>query len=206
MNTSSGPLLFINYLVILFLKMAINNRSINLLSASIEPQGRWDRIYAWTANTAKYIIILTEVIVLVAIGIRFFLDSQINDLDKSIAAQKTILDGRQKEDSEVRALSKTLDNLSILERDEKLISVFYQKILDLIPSNVTITSINVDMITGVSITGEVQGYQRLLEIENNIRDADFIYDESFSTTQQPGNVIQFTADFKIRNVHDGNTR
>ena len=48
--------------------MAAPKSSINLLTAEIRPQGQWDRIYAWTANTAKYIIIFTEMIVIAAIG------------------------------------------------------------------------------------------------------------------------------------------
>ena len=67
--------------------MTAQKSSINLLTAEIRPQGQWDRIYSWTANTAKYIIIVTEMVVLGAIGFRFVIDGKIAAMDTQIEMQ-----------------------------------------------------------------------------------------------------------------------
>ncbi|GEM_PF-4537230 len=176
--------------------MATQHGSINLLTASIEPQGRWDRIYSWTKNTAKYIVIATELVVLLAIGVRFLLDGQIRDLDKEIVSQKAILDGRRDEDIEVRRFSLALDSITRLERTDYTLTEYYKKILDLIPTSVSIKTLNVE-ITQVTIAGTVSSYDQLLVLENNVRNAEFIINETFTTNQQPSS-ISFTANFKIK--------
>lgn len=183
--------------------MALNKGSINLLTASIQPQGRWDRIYQWTVNTAKYIIIVTELVVLFAIGVRFTLDGRINDLDKEIEAQKSILDSRKEEDFAVRQFAQTIENIAKLERTDFTLTTYYKQVIDLIPESVNITTMTVD-IGLVSISGKVDSYEKLLLFENNIRNAEFIADETFSTNQQSESNIAFTTTFKIVFKDNGN--
>lgn len=184
--------------------MATNFGSINLLTASIQPQGRWDRIYSWTVNTAKYIIIAVEIVVLIAIGVRFYLDGQINDLDREITSQKELLQSRQQDDSKVRFLAQSLDSIASMESNEYSLAIYYKKILDLIPSSVEVTTISIDALNGVSITGRINGYDKLLLLENNVANADFITDgsENFTTNQQSAGSILFTLDFKLKITDD----
>ncbi|WKZ30507.1 MAG: hypothetical protein QY314_01900 [Candidatus Dojkabacteria bacterium] len=185
--------------------MALNKGSINLLTASIQPQGRWDRIYQWTVNTAKYIIIVTELIVLFAIGVRFTLDGRINDLDKEIEAQKSILDSRKEEDFAVRQLAQTIENIARMEKTDYTLTTYYKQIIDLIPQDVEITTITVD-IALVSINGRVDSYDKLQQLESRIRSADFILDESFSTNQQSGGNVVFSTTFKLAFRDDGGSQ
>jgi len=181
--------------------MPTQEGSINLLTASIEPQGKWDRIYSWTKNTAKYVVIVTELVVLAAIGVRFMLDGRINDLDKEIRTQKALLDGRQQEDQEVRRFAVALDSISELEQTDYTLTQYYKKIQDLIPTTVQVNALSVQ-ISQVSLSGSVSNYDQLLVLENNIRNASFITDENFTTNQQPNN-ITFTANFKIAFQQNG---
>lgn len=182
--------------------MALTKGSINLLTASIQPQGRWDRIYEWTVNTAKYIIILTEVVVLFAIGVRFALDGRINDLDKEIQAQKAILDGRAQEDLEIRALSSALNSISRMEKTDYTLTTYYKKIIDLIPPDINVNNVSVN-INVINLTGKVETYDKLLILENNLRSADFISDATFSTSQQSNGNIIFSTSFKVNFKENG---
>lgn len=179
--------------------------SINLLTAQVQPQGRWDRIYGWTVNTAKYIIVGTELLVLMAIGFRFYLDGKINDIDKDIQDQKDILKNRSDEETSVRYVAGSLTSLSRLEKTDYTLTPYYKRILEIVPSGVVLQNISVT-INGVDLSGNVSSYETLRQLENSISNATFIVPGSsnFTSNQQQSGGATFTVSFKIKFQENGN--
>lgn len=178
--------------------MTAQKSSINLLTAEIRPQGQWDRIYAWTANTAKYIIIVTEIVVLAAIAFRFVIDGRIAALDDQLEMQKQLLDARSPEESQVRQLLTSMRSIQQMDNSKYSLASYYEQIQALIPPSVLVQSINID-IGGCSIAGQVSAYDTLLQLENNLKGAtDALTNVSMSANQAAGGVINFSVTFKLK--------
>ncbi len=178
--------------------MAAPKKSINLLTAEIRPQSQWDRIYAWTANTAKYIIIITELIVLGAIAYRFVLDSQISALDSEIEAQKELLDQRAPEEARVRELIVGMKSLNELENDSFSLAYYYTQLQSLIPPGVNVRTVTLD-ISSSAMSGQVTSYDTLLQLENNLKSATETFSNvTVSANQTAGSGINFSVNFKIK--------
>jgi Tfp pilus assembly protein PilN len=172
--------------------------SINLLTAEIRPQGQWDRIYAWTANTAKYIIIITEMIVIGAIGFRFVIDGRIAKLDEQIEMDKQLLDYLAPEESKIRQLLTSMQSIQQMEQSRYSLASYYQQVESLIPPSVTVQSINID-IANSSISGQVTSYDTLLQLENNLKNAtEILSNATMSTNQAQGGSINFSATFNLK--------
>ncbi len=177
--------------------MPAQKTSINLLTAEIRPQGKWDRIYAWTANTAKYIIIVTELVVLGAIGFRFIIDGKIAAVEKNIEMQKQLLDARTSEEAQVRQLIAGLGSIKLMETSNYSLSSFYEQIQALIPPSVIVQSLSVD-INSSSISGQVASYDTLLLLENNLKTSPILSNVSMSANQSSGGSINFSVTFNLK--------
>lgn len=176
--------------------MSAQKSSINLLVAEIRPQGKWDRIYAWTANTAKYIIIVTELMVLGAIGFRFVIDGRIAAMEEQIVLQKQLLDARASEESELRQLLNGMQSIQAMENSKYSLSSFYEQIQVLVPPSVTVQSLSVD-INSSAIAGQVDSYDTLLLLENNLKNSPILTNVSMSANQSAGGAINFSVTFNL---------
>jgi Tfp pilus assembly protein PilO len=178
--------------------MAAPAKSINLLTAEIKPQGQWDRIYAWTANTAKYIIILTEIVVLGAIAYRFVLDGKIAKVNDEIVAQKQLLEARATEETDMRLFLTNINSIKNMQDSTYSLAAYYAQIMQLIPTAVDIRNVSID-INNSSLSGQVGSYDTLLQLENNLKGATgIISGVSMSANQSSGSGINFSVSFKIR--------
>lgn len=177
--------------------MSAQKSSINLLTAEIRPQGKWDRIYSWTANTAKYIIIVTEMMVLGAIAFRFVIDGRIAAMEEQIVLQKQLLDARASEESQLRQLLAGMKSITAMEDSNYSLSSFYEQINALIPPSVTIQSLSID-INASAISGQVNSYDTLLLLENNLKNAATLSNVSMSANQSAGGAINFSVTFNLK--------
>lgn len=178
--------------------MTAQKKSINLLTAAIEPQGQWDRIYSWTVNTAKYIIIITEMVVIVAIGYRFVLDGKIAALDAQIKVQNQIRQDRIEDETKMRSLLTSIDSVEKMGASKYSLSSYYDQIQILIPNGVTVTSFSID-VQGSSISGQVSSYDSLLQLEENLKEkTSILKNVQVSTNQSGDSSINFTISFNLK--------
>jgi len=171
--------------------------SINLLTAQIQPQGQWDRIYAWTLNTAKYVIIISELIVIAAIGYRFILDGKISQLDASILTQSNIREGREEEEDKMRTLISSISSIEEMEVARYSLSEKYLQIQSLIPSGIVVRTLTIDA-QGSSISGQAASYNSLLYLEENLKNKKSLVENvKLSTSQAGGDNINFSVNFNL---------
>ena len=78
------------------------SKNINLLKPSFSPKTTWDKIYDWVFNAGRYIIVIVEIVVLVALGSRFYFDRRNNDFSESIRAKTLILDSMSETEDEIK--------------------------------------------------------------------------------------------------------
>lgn len=63
----------------------------NLLKAQKTPPTMWEKIYAWVLGTARIIVIVVEVIVVLSFGARVAVDTISSRLDKEVTKQQNTL-------------------------------------------------------------------------------------------------------------------
>lgn len=177
--------------------MAAQSSSINLLTAEIKPQGQWDRIYTWTISTAKYIIIITELMVLGAIGYRFVLDSKIAVLDEDIESQNSIMTQRKPEEERIKNLISSVDSIKSMEDSRYSLSSYYIQIQPLIPVGISVSSFSID-IQGCSISGTAANNDVLLQLERNLKSQENLLSQvRMSLNQSAGGATNFTVNFLL---------
>ncbi|MCX8009076.1 MAG: PilN domain-containing protein, partial [Patescibacteria group bacterium] len=116
--------------------------NINLLGHQ-EDNAPISRIINWAITYGRYIMITTEIVVLLAFISRFSLDRKLTDLREEINQKKIILESNQKFEEEFKSIQKKLDTTkSILERISKPYEPLFtiQKIL---PQDVYLTEFSI---------------------------------------------------------------
>lgn len=69
----------------------INKRGFNLLKSQIESPTIWTKLYDWAVTTARAIMIIVELVVVVSFGFRVVLDLQNKNLEKDIEQKEKIV-------------------------------------------------------------------------------------------------------------------
>ena len=72
--------------------MPAPQRKINLLPPSEFESSFWGRFLEWAITTGRYIVIITELIVVMAFLSRFKLDTDLSTLNSEIKSKKNVLD------------------------------------------------------------------------------------------------------------------
>jgi len=88
--------------------MAAQQSSINLLGSQAPDTSVFGRIMDWIATFGRYIMVLTEVVVLGAFISRFALDRKLTDLNEEIAQKQEILEVNQDLEQRIRSIQQQL--------------------------------------------------------------------------------------------------
>lgn len=111
-------------------------KGFNLLKSQAEPPSVWSKLYEWVLGSARVIIILVEIVVLVAFGFKVWVDIQGKELDKSIERSEAIVNAMSTSEKEFRTIqAKTTAYKAIWDA-----SYDYSKLLANINSLLPITS------------------------------------------------------------------
>lgn len=99
-------------------------KTINLLTRQDFDRSSFGRILRWSLTYGRYIIVSTEIIVLMAFILRFSLDRKITDLNEEIDQKSEIVKANLGFEQRFRNLQKRVDQISTLfTNQDKLIQV-----------------------------------------------------------------------------------
>ncbi|NCN83092.1 MAG: PilN domain-containing protein [Candidatus Pacebacteria bacterium] len=124
--------------------------NINLLPSDpffATPLGRMLR---WALSAGRYIVIFTELIVIISFAARFTLDRQLTDLNKEISQKKAIVLSYGELEKNVRNTQTKIANYDSFEQDANLAEVF-EKLSIVTPTQVALSRLG---ITSSAITIE----------------------------------------------------
>ena len=118
-------------------------KSFNLLKKGTSDKTFTDKLYDWSINVGRYIVIATEIVVLVTFGVRFFLDQNVNDLtDKVNTANQTYKALYQKTEKQTNNISKLIAFAKLTSDAQVPASKILNDIITAIPANLNITTID----------------------------------------------------------------
>lgn len=144
--------------------------SVNLLDQPEFESTSVSRLFNWAVTYGRYIMIGTEVIVLLAFISRFSLDRKLTDLREEIAQKQIILEANQGFEENIKQLQSTIKNINTLVVNQpKSLNTFYET-SKILPPDVSILSykqerINLEL---KLIAGTTNGFTLFLHRFQNI--------------------------------------
>jgi Tfp pilus assembly protein PilN len=98
--------------------MPANSVTINLLAENKNTNSPWNRIMIWITSYGRYIMISTELIVLIAFASRFSLDRKLTDLKENITEKQEILEVNKELEQEIRSVQEKISAIKLLMREQ----------------------------------------------------------------------------------------
>lgn len=179
--------------------MPAHSPTINLLPQTIIQEQGTAKILHWSLTYGRYIIIVTELIVLGVFFARFNLDQQITDLHESIKQKQKIIALSSNFESQVRKLQVRIDKIKPLADSSSFYSDTIDLLETLVPEDVVISKLDY---TSNHFRFEANshtrsGFARLmrnLKSSNKIRNISV---ENITRVDKTTNLLRFSLSFEI---------
>ncbi len=88
--------------------------SINLIGEQDLGHTPWGRLLTWATTYGRYIMISTEIVVLLAFISRFSLDRKLTDLNEEISQKQEIITANLAFENEIRSIQNRIDSITSL--------------------------------------------------------------------------------------------
>jgi Tfp pilus assembly protein PilN len=82
------------------------------------------QILKWALSIGRYIVIFTELVVILSFVTRFSLDRQVTDLNDAISQKKTVIESYGDLEESVRQIQKVLEEYTIIKQQVNITEVF----------------------------------------------------------------------------------
>lgn len=109
------------------------------------------RFLKWALSTGRYIIILTELVVIVAFLSRFKLDKNLSDLGEAIAGRQTLLEASSNTENLLRLTQARLDIATTKLKTQFIPSEIMEKINNSLTGGVILNTLSISK-SGLSLT------------------------------------------------------
>jgi hypothetical protein len=144
--------------------MSARSKPINLLPLGEFDVSFWGKALKWALSTGRYIVIITEIVVIGAFLSRFKLDKDISDLSEHITGQKAHLDALANTEKKFLGLQTRLATASAILATEKPYAALINDFLLANPNeNVSFTTINLVSDT-LTLTGSTPSQENLVKL------------------------------------------
>ncbi len=173
--------------------------SVNLLGQEdVEhtPQGR---IVNWALTYGRYIMIGTEIVVLLAFISRFSLDRKRTDLKEEIDQKQAIIEANRDFENEIRKTQDRIELIqSLLTTQTKPFDMF-KKITSLLPPDVTFGEVDIspDKLSARATAGTNQGFAQLLTNLQSTKEIVRVEVNDVTKNALSGIDFKFTAYFTL---------
>ncbi|MGD9129330.1 MAG: PilN domain-containing protein [Candidatus Woesebacteria bacterium] len=140
--------------------------NINLIPKDPFFQSTVGKFLQWALSIGRYVVIFTELIVILSFVARFTLDRQVTDLNNKIEQKRVVIRSYGDLEQNFRNLQKKIDDYSQIEHQLKIANTF-PKIQSIVPNNIVLDEL-VIMQDKVVINGTAFSHRALNELINNI--------------------------------------
>lgn len=121
--------------------MSARKTPINLLPKSEFELSYWGRFLKWALSTGRYIIILTEIVVIAAFLSRFKLDQDLSDLTDAVNNKQQILKHTAATEKNFRLVQSRLDAAAALLSSQNKPSQILDAVASALPESLRLTSV-----------------------------------------------------------------
>ncbi|MDH5533379.1 MAG: PilN domain-containing protein [Candidatus Pacebacteria bacterium] len=160
------------------------------------------QILKWALSIGRYIVIFTELVVILSFVTRFSLDRQVTDLNDAISQKKTVIESYGDLEESVRQIQSVLEEYSLLEQQVNITEVF-PELTRIIPRDTVLNEL-VLRPDQISFSGKTIKQSSLNTIINNIQLSDRFsnvsVDKIESNTTDEGGGFNFVIRANTRKV------
>jgi Tfp pilus assembly protein PilN len=159
------------------------------------------RLLQWALSVGRYLVIFTELVVIISFATRFNLDRQVTDLNSTIHQRQVIIDSYGDLEQNVRDVQRKIDSYQQVEQQVNIADTF-QSLSAITPQDVLLDSLNI-LPTSIIFAGHTNSNKSLDLLINNIQLSPDFTDVSVerietSSDKEPGYHFQIKA-----NIHRG---
>jgi hypothetical protein len=177
----------------------VKKKGFNLLKTQVEPQTMWTKLYRWTTTTARGIMVLVELIIVIAFGVRVVVDLQFKNLNKDIASKEEIMSVLKESEGRLRS---TQDRILLYEQlwnQTPYYSNVYLEISKIVP--LTVQELNVQILNEEVTVKGFTDTQTIADIESGFKNSPlFIKTELLNIESQGTTSDSFTVKTKLNNL------
>ncbi len=125
------------------------------------------RLLQWALSAGRYIVIFTELVVIISFATRFVLDKQLTDLNASIFRKRSEILAYGDLELQFITTQSKLDQLAKLQQDMNITDVF-EALTAVTPKDVSLSQLSITQST-VSITGKTFSQNSFNLLINNLQ-------------------------------------
>jgi hypothetical protein len=134
---------------------------INLLPQSEFEQSFWGRFLKWAVTTGRYIIIITELAVILAFLSRFKLDEDLRNLNEQINTQVGFLDSQAANENQFLSLQKKLNLVDLMLTERQPAGEAMDYVITNLPADVVLSNLaikrNETLVTASTLNEDAMG-------------------------------------------------
>lgn len=168
-------------------------QEINLLPQEEFEASTIGRVLKWLLSTFRYIVISTEMVVMVAFLSRFWLDSRSADLTDAINQKKSIISSYSTFESNFRSVQQKLVTFNKFASTSQKASTLLQDISSRLPADVILTEITISD-AKIQITAESGNENSASTFVSNLNSSSLLSSMALTSAEskQGSNTISFT--------------
>lgn len=138
--------------------------AINLLGQEDLRHTPHGRIISWALTYGRYIMIGTEIVVLLAFISRFSLDRRLTDLKEEVSQKQAILEANADLERDIRLLQDTIVKIKQTTTNQSVPLTTLLLLQTLLPANVYVETLDVttDRLSVTAIAGTTYGFSQFL--------------------------------------------
>jgi len=177
------------------------NIRINLLPKDPFLSSTAGRFLQWVLGVGRYLVVFTELVVIISFGSRFTLDRRVTDLNNGILQKSTIISSYGDLEDKVKEIQKKTESYEQVEQKQNLANAF-PALSEITPQDVALTNLTVQP-GAVSFSGKTNSTNSLNLLINNLvlssKFTDVAVERLTSgTAQEPGFTFKINATVKAQ--------
>lgn len=138
--------------------------NINLIVKEGTEESFSGQVLAWAITYGRYIIIITQIIVLSVFFLRFKLDREHTDLKESVSQKQALVESISDLEMDIRRIQERLSKIGSITTNQLVFLKILRFLQDKTPSNTVFTLLNLstDKISFSAVTGNLRSFNFLL--------------------------------------------
>jgi Tfp pilus assembly protein PilN len=153
------------------------------------------RTLQWALSAGRYIVMFTELIVVLSFVTRFYLDRQVTDLNQRILVQQNTIESYGTFEQEFRDVQQKIEQYQQIEQTENIVDVF-PALSQVIPSGVELQELAIYP-DKVAISGVVLSQRSLNLLINNLQLSPNFTNVVVNTIESTGTTVNSGFAFRL---------
>lgn len=159
------------------------------------------RILKWALSAGRYVVIATELVVIVSFATRFTLDRQVTDLNDSIASKESFINSYGELEQNFRTAQDKISSYQQIDQESNMVSTFAD-IREIIPDGIVLDNLVINTDT-IIVSGQALSQTAFNLLVNNVQLSDKFHEvsvdrvESNDDSNEPGFTFSLRAKTRI---------